>query len=93
MSTRKRNLKTVGRTGHGRERLPAELSHEGVEGGKVHGAARTLRGWVLLNGLIGPDEAREDEEIAHRVGDVRLGLAIVMPPQYLGGGMGDRGSL
>ena len=52
---------------------------ERVEGGKVYGATLALGGRVLLNGLIGPHKPREDEEIAHRAGDVRLGLAIFMP--------------
>ena len=37
---------------------PAFELDEGVEGGKVYGAARTFCRRVLLNDLIGPDEAR-----------------------------------
>ena len=67
---------------------PALELDEGVEGGKVNGAARTLCGRVLLNDLIGPHEPRHDEEITHSAGDVRLRLAIIMPPQNLGGSLG-----
>ena len=35
MSTRKRNLKTVGKTGHGRERLPAELSQVNLNASEI----------------------------------------------------------
>ena len=59
---------------------PALELYERVKGGKVDGTARTLCGWVLLNDLIALHETRHDEEITHRAGDVRLGLATVVPP-------------
>ena len=47
MSTRKRSVKTVGRTGRGRERLPAELSQANLERvGNRRGGQQSLRGGV-----------------------------------------------
>ena len=54
--------------------------YERVEGSEVHCAARAMRGRVLLNDLIAPYQPCGDEEIAHCAGDIRLGLAIVVPP-------------
>ena len=67
---------------------PALELYERVEGDKVDGAARALCRRVLLNDLIRPYQSCEDEEITYRAGDVRLGLAIVMPPQNLSGSLG-----
>ena len=39
MSTRKRSVKTVGRTGHGRERLPAELSQVNLNASGIDAGA------------------------------------------------------
>ena len=39
--------------------------------------------WLLDYFLI-PDQPGNSEEVAHRAGDVRLRLAICVPPQYFG---------
>ena len=66
---------------------PALELDKGVEGGQVDGTAGALRGWVLLDDVITPDESCHDEEISDRAGDVRLGLASVVPSQNLGGSL------
>ena len=60
---------------------------ERVEGGEVHGAARTLGGWVFLVYLLVFHEAGDGEEIADRAGDVGLGLALVVAAGDLGCGV------
>ena len=45
-------------------------------------------GVVFLFDLVGLDQASGDEEVAHRTGDVRLGLAGIVPLQNIGGGRG-----
>ena len=47
---------------------------ECVEGGKIHGTTRNLRGRVLLNDLITPHESCHEEEIswAERFGRVTV---------------------
>ena len=53
----------------------------------VNGAARGTRGRVLLDHPLAPGETSDDEEIPHHASDVGLGFAIVVSPQYLGGGV------
>ena len=59
---------------------PAFELYEGIEGSEVHGTARALGRRVLLDDLIPLYQSCDDEEITHCAGDVRLGLAIVVPP-------------
>ena len=60
---------------------------EGVEGGEVHGAARTLGGWVFLVYLLVFHEAGDGQEVADRGGDVGFGRADVVPAENLGCGV------
>ncbi len=66
---------------------PALELDERVEGGEVHGAARTLGGRVFLDYLLVLYEAGEGQEIADRAGDVGLGLALVVAAENLGCGL------
>ena len=66
---------------------PAFELDERVEGGEVHGAARTLGGRVFLDYLLVFHEAGDGQEIADRAGDVGLGLALVVAPQDFGCGL------
>ena len=70
---------------------PALELDEGVESGKVHGAARSLGGRVLLDDLAGSGQSGGDQKVANRAGDVRFGFRVVVPPEYLGGGLGVTG--
>ena len=66
---------------------PALELDERVEGGEVHGAARTFGRRVFLVYLLVLYEACDGQEIADRAGDVGLGLALVVPPENLGCGL------
>ena len=70
---------------------PALELDEGVESGEVHGAARTLGGRVLLDDLAWRCQSGGDQEVADGAGDVRFGLGVVVPPEYLGGRVGVAG--
>ena len=66
---------------------PALELDERVEGGKVHGAARTLGGRVFFVYLLVLHEAGDGQEVADRAGDVGLGLAFVVAAENLGCGL------
>ena len=54
---------------------------EGVQRGEINGAS-TAGGWrILLDDLLAAGQPRDDEEIAHGGGDVRLGFTVVVPVQ------------
>ena len=60
---------------------------EGVEGGEVDGAAGALGRGVLLDYLVGSDQAGGDEEVADGAGDVRLRFVVFVAAENLGGGV------
>ena len=66
---------------------PALELDKRVEGGEVHGAARTLGGRVFLDYLLALNEAGDGQEITDRAGDVGLGLALVVAAENLGCGL------
>ena len=66
---------------------PAFELDERVEGGEVHGAAGTFGRRVFLDDLLVFHEAGDGQEVAHRGGDVGLGLALVVAAQDFGCGL------
>ena len=61
---------------------PLELD-EGVQSSQVNSTA----GGTRRRTLLAPDKAGKDEKVPHRAGDVGLGIEVVMPTQFLGGGI------
>ena len=47
-----------------------------------------MGGRVLLDDLAGSGQSGGDQEIADHAGDIRFGFRVVVPPEYLGGGLG-----
>ena len=60
---------------------------EGIEGGEVYGAAGILGRGVLLDYLVGSDQAGGDEEVADGAGDVCLRFVTFVASEDLGGGV------
>ena len=50
-----------------------------------------MGGRVLLDDLAWRGQSGGDQEVADGAGDVGLGLGVVVPPEYLGGGLGVTG--